>query len=619
MSPSPGARIEPPLRGVSNPFASSTVGSPWDEATADVPDINRRAFEACLRLIAQVASTGSSTSLMLYGEPGSGKTHLLSRLRRAVEQASEPAPVFIGVRMQTAASMIWRYLRRHMSLDLMRRPPAGPSRLDLLLDRRRSELSHVPIRDLSIALENLLHGVNVRDSAAWLRGEELPEEALRSLGISTSPIDEDAQEDRAKDVIKALCELARPATVIFALDQVEALQSHPGDQTGMFALGKLVTALHDELKNALVISCVQTSFIQPLEKVIRGAHADRMMRQNAEALHPLTWEQAAALVTARLNSQPKLARLREDRNDLWPIDEEKLREEFAGGGTCIARRVIFRCKTLFDEAIGAEIAPPALDLEGFLGGEYERRQAGRRDLPAMDGDFVVRDGLPLLLHAALQGMRIRNEDLPPGVDLELAQPDGRRVGFSYCNQAHPNSLAARLRKILTSWDPAGIPELVLVRDARLGIKSTARRTRERLKELESRGARIVRPSAEALAALDAIRSLLADAESGDLSHQGRRVPPGSVEEWLRSNMPEPLRELVDEIHAKPIGEDATLPEALTACLRERKVLSAQEAARETDYSLEEVIRCARQNPMQFGLLEGPPPVLYEMVQQRMED
>jgi hypothetical protein len=173
----------------------------------------------------------------------------------------------------------------------------------------------------------------------------------------------------------------------------------------------------------------------------------------------------------------------------------------------------------------------------------------------------------------------------------------------------------RFRKLGERWDSNTLPRLVLLRDARLGIRSNAKASQQRLAELRQRNAELVNVSPEALAALDALRSLLADAGSGDLSHRGEAVTRHSVEQWLLAHMPEPLAEFVDHLKGGTPGARSHLIPALTAFLNERKVASVAETAQELKTSEKEVADCARQNPVQFALLDGRDPVLFQPVRQ----
>ena len=64
-----------------NPFRETIVASPWDAARVDVPSIHGAVFESCMAGIEQVQESRRSAGLVIHGEAGSGKTHLLGRLR----------------------------------------------------------------------------------------------------------------------------------------------------------------------------------------------------------------------------------------------------------------------------------------------------------------------------------------------------------------------------------------------------------------------------------------------------------------------------------------------------------------------------------------------------------
>jgi hypothetical protein len=88
-----------------------------------------------------------------------------------------------------------------------------------------------------------------------------------------------------------------------------------------------------------------------------------------------------------------------------------------------------------------------------------------------------------------------------------------------------------------------------------------------------------------------------------------------VERWLLAHMPEPLAEFVDQLKGGASGDGSRLLPALTAFLNERKVASVAETAQELNATAKEVSDCARQNPVQFALLDGRDPVLFQPVRQ----
>jgi hypothetical protein len=127
-----------------------------------------------------------------------------------------------------------------------------------------------------------------------------------------------------------------------------------------------------------------------------------------------------------------------------------------------------------------------------------------------------------------------------------------------------------------------------------------------------RKAEFVHLSPETLGALRAVRGLLADAESGDLSFNGETVGRKNVEEWLTGHLPAPVADLIDRLKGAPPKPDSILP-ALAALLGEKKIVSMEEAARELGVGLREVADCANQNPQRFVLIGGDRAVLFQPV------
>ena len=100
----------------SNPFAQDRVDSVWTETGQDLPHINKTAFQQCLRAVALVRQTGQSRGVVLTGPAGSGKTHLLRRLRLAFQQ--DPQMWCVAVPPLTEPDRFWRTLRDRCLGDL---------------------------------------------------------------------------------------------------------------------------------------------------------------------------------------------------------------------------------------------------------------------------------------------------------------------------------------------------------------------------------------------------------------------------------------------------------------------------------------------------------------------
>lgn len=593
MSPLPFAERASP-----NPFGP-LVGQPLDGNQVDVTEINLEAFEACQRLLGDVATGGFSAALTVFGDSGTGKTHLLGRVRRWLEP--QPARLFVFVRMETSPAGIWRHLRRCLAVSLLHTNPDGVRTLDRLIEHRKSDLEMLANRDLSIVLEHLLAGRQIRDSAAWLRGEGLPDDVLKSLRLS-SPGSEDDPEVTSRHVVTAICELIRPGIVVFCMDQIEAAMSSPDDRDGPFAVGKAVCFLVEETRNASVICCQQSSFVILMEQILDNSARSKILGRRA-AIRPLSWEQAQRLIGARLDLMPELAAERARRGGCWPLPEWQVREVFKDNAAP-ARKIMERCKDLFDQWRSGEatvVEPLSTALQKMLDERFTTRGPE-------ETDAILRNGIPLLARSVDLTCSAASERSPLAFAI-----DGSKVAIALCNEANAASLASRLRKLAETWKPAANQKLLLLRDARLPIARTAKACHQRIAGIQEQGGRLITVSQEAVEALAALRRLLSDAESGDLAHHGESVTPDAVEQWIAGHMPAALDPLVSEFGAPAPAALTDLTAALAALLAERKMVKLEDAARSLEVAPGEVEECARRDPRQFGLLGGRIPALFQPV------
>src|SRR5438128_9325500 len=102
------------LLGVANPFGDSICGDAWDPPRSTVEAIHQGPLALCRQLVDQVRATGATTSLLIDGEAGSGKTHLVARLRRELTGGWEPRAagparpvIFCWVRLDLSAGRLW--------------------------------------------------------------------------------------------------------------------------------------------------------------------------------------------------------------------------------------------------------------------------------------------------------------------------------------------------------------------------------------------------------------------------------------------------------------------------------------------------------------------------------
>ncbi len=636
------------LSDILNPFRDTIVSDPWRSSATDVPEIHADVFKTCCLALEEVRSKGSSSSVLIHGEAGSGKTHLLARLRlhckgveaRAVDPI-QPETVFVAVRLQTGPQRLWRHLRRSFVEDLLREVDGETSQLERILLRRLGEIRQADAgaaglkktldelfdrlseelqlsRDLCTVLGHLMVGRHLRDARAWLMGDPLPESALSTLDLASSPDDDDL-EDQAQRVVLDLCRLAGPKIpVVLCFDQIEALLVDPADQTPFAVLGQVIMKLFNETNNLLLISCVQSTFVHHLKLDQPGSvstPAAARMAVHQTSLSPLRWDDAMRLIPARLSADSGLASLRESRaQTMWPLDEGELKQAVGARG-CTPRKILSICAEKFDAV--AKNREDRVPVEQFLARTWqERLEESSRSDTSGQVDHILTHGIPLLVHSSAQSWKLQGDRPSRDIDLMLEGPDGR-LGISLSNHRDLRSLWPRLKRLPALIKDRRVEKLLLLRDVRLPIGKNAVKVNQLLEELCAQGAQFIRPSHEVLAALDALRRLLSDAKAGDLSNQGATVTPETVQEWLARNMPAVLQDLLEEIVAYPgIGgrnKGTELFDRIQELLIEQPVISVQEAATKLEAGAQDIEQNARANCKSVGVLDGPPVVLFRLV------
>lgn len=638
-----------------NPFRDTIVASPWDTTGVDVPAIHENVQNQCLRGIEHVRTHGRSAGLLIHGAAGSGKTHLLKRLRVQLAPQQPTATdrrecLYVWVRLQTSPRMIWRTLRRTLVDDWFRPVDNGKSQFDRILFHRLAEIRvaegdlepwyeymreehpdglaelmdriadnlHLD-RNTAVAFMHIAFGRHRRDLRAWLAGDSLPQAALERMDLAQDEGTDVEREDLARQVVLMLCALAgNGLPIVLSFDQVEALQMRPGDTDALFQFGQLTSTLHDSTTNVLLVSTVQSAFATELKDHARSADYDRMTSLGAFSLDPLDRRQAEQLIAARLDSAD-VRDLPPSRPAIWPLSPEAFDALFASGGVS-PRKLLSRSAEAFEtwQSPGTSVVPPPPPPERFL---QERWESLVDEKQAANGpestEEILRHGVPLLVSLVAPEQRLVQDEHLPDVSLIFEGPTGR-TGLSACTQSNMTSLATRLKRLKMQFASQRLHRLVIVRDSRVPLTKTAKAARQNLEELESQHAVILHPAVEVLAAIDALRALLSDAKSGDLDCQGNPLSPRTVEEWFRTHLAGELESFVGDVLGHSDGEaakesvDVQSLEALIGFLNENPVAPLVEVAESLRQSVQSLIETARRHPDHFGLLGQPPSVLFRI-------
>jgi DNA polymerase III delta prime subunit len=611
-----------------NPFDSDVVVNPSQPSAVDVRSIHSKAFELCCAEFERVRKGGSSRSVLFNGQAGCGKTHLLSRLRRWLFGEIEPRPgalpaAFVAVRMETAPSHVWRHLRRRFAEQILSLSSDGTTVLDGILNRFAKLHGH---GDLSTALEvrdipdmtldmtrvvlRFTEGSHRRLCRAWLKGETLSEFDRNTLEISgeEETLDEHSSESIARQFVLSFTRLCEPEPVVFCFDQLEALKLS-ASAAGAAPYTRMAASLVDETTNSLVISSALATYLKDLRDSSMLPDYQRMSKVIVD-LHPIDWPLGRQLVEARLESVAELKPYR-GSGGIEPLLEADLSVVFTQeqNGRCAARRLIHEAKRLFAAWQGAEIRHST--VEQFLENSLEelREKSAIRSEPARL-DEILAHGLSR--SAKVAGLRVV-ESKKQEIDFE-AGPEKAPILLALCNEQLAKSVYHKLGRLRKAVGDQNVNRLCLIRDPRLPIAGTAKRTHERLAALTDQGARFVRPDLEAVAAVDAIRLLISQAISEDLSHEGETVSDERVLAWLDRNLPSAVTGFLDEVSGEnEASGPGPFPDLLLELLRIRKVVSLDEAAHELGCLPEQVVEYARSNPSQTGLVEGRTPVVFHVL------
>jgi hypothetical protein len=626
-------------RGARNPFLLDRVDSAWDGAFTDVDSINQAAFAQCINTIATVRATRQSRGLLLTGEPGSGKSHLLRRLRHAVGAAGKDCfvyvpPVAMATRLycellqrvvgdiirqshEGAAtqleSMVVRALLRDGSRltpmqiwsDMRRRWPPGPA----LFARLENHFEQLTLRirldpDIALVLRHYLSEHRRIDAYRWLTGMSVAEAVLERLGVSHT-LEEDAD---ARSALFALSTLTGDASVlVLAFDQLEGMQLGPDDLEGVRGFGNAVADLLINCRNIAAVSCVQQYFRADLDRALPRAHMQRIA-QDLGRIDLLRPQDAEALAAARVaaDAHVNAARLALQETPLWPLTAAGLKAALAPfvGGGMTARSVLNAARGLFDKWQGGDGEPARPPIAAGLAAQFESQQAWAARQPADESTFA--DGLLKLLDLERPN-RVRRSKCR-GIDLELEQPDGP-TGIAVCQTQNMTRFAARLKQVGDALERGAIRRAVIVRDERLPVGAGAKVTLSRLRALQDRGHTVLRPGAAAYAAVAAARQLLADAASGDLSVDGHPVAMDEVHQWLLDTRPGEAFALLDRLDAAPSDVTDELLEKLRAALTGAWVLSLAAAGDRAGVNPDELARHLFGQRM-VGLIGGSPAVVF---------
>ena len=349
------ASIEQIIQREINPFDTVTfrTGNFWQEqqnSNLTVESIHRQELDRIIQVLDRVGSDHQTRTILLCGERGSGKSYLLSRLKKLLNYKA-----FFGYIGPWADSdRLWRHVLRY-TVDSLTHSPENEQESQLLLwlkslsvlrDRATAKQlvsarglfilnlrSTYPTgiyqpKDFFSSLYALINPQLNPLACDWLRGEDIDEEDLKLLAVKR-PIN---TEDAAQNILSNFGKIATDTKpIVLCFDQLDKLALSPDGVSGLQPLFTINSTIHNEkLKNFLIIISLVTETWQENKKHLIQADLDRLdqkiLLKDINLIQAETiWAKRLFPLHDRAIPQPKSA--------IYPLNTKTLEEEFPGGKT----------------------------------------------------------------------------------------------------------------------------------------------------------------------------------------------------------------------------------------------------------------------------------------------
>lgn len=353
-----------------NPFDSTTVkpGNFWQEQqniALDVDSIHQEALSEIVALLDRVAGDRRTRTIILCGESGSGKSHLLGRIKRTLN----PKAFFSYIGPWNDNDFIWRHILRQ-TVDSLLKVPEGQQESQLLLwlkslsvfkergfinwilsDRQAFIHQLKKTYASGIYNSNEFFGVlydllnpELRFLAYdWLRGDSLQEDDLKALRVKNAINNEDA----AKNVLANFGRIAAETQpIVLCFDNLDNIPCSPDGFLELQALFCVNSTIHnDHLKNFLVIVSFVTDTWRRNKNRVQPSDLARIDVEIS--LKPITLDQAEAIWKFQLAPLHQLADV-QPASPIFPLNRQAL-DETSPGGKTLPRNTLTLGRKLFQD------------------------------------------------------------------------------------------------------------------------------------------------------------------------------------------------------------------------------------------------------------------------------
>lgn len=352
---SPRRSLKQVIQRSVNPFDPTTFkpGNFWQETpdvALEVEAIHRSVLQGVDTVLEQIRADGKTRTLILNGDSGSGKSYLLGRMKRQLQDRA----FFTYIGPWANSQFIWRHILRN-TVDSLLQTPEGADESQLLLwlrslpavqehsltkwvHRKRAAFikalqTQFPTglykgREFFGALYDLLNPDRFPMAADWLRGDDLDEASLAAIKVKQSINSEDAAQ-------KLLANFGRISgetlPIVLCFDNLDNIPLLPDKRPDLQALFNVNSTIHNEkLNHFLVLISLITSTWRQHKGSVQPADIARI--DQTLALRSISLNQAEALWKLRLG--PIHAQVSGGpESPIAPLTRDWLTYKFPGGRT----------------------------------------------------------------------------------------------------------------------------------------------------------------------------------------------------------------------------------------------------------------------------------------------
>lgn len=595
--------IPPPA--AESPFESNHA-DPWARSFIDLPSLNANVTDAIISAIDTTRAAARNeksalrtSSILVLGPAGAGKTHLFARLRHKLG----PRAVFVLLRPLVGTEMTPRYVLDQIVQQLgYESAEGGMKQLDALVGATLAQVERAPVafprmfieevsgldetarsQRLDSALELLLDRYQEADEAylsrlletpfmqrskqraalAWLSGRELEESQLKRLGVPSSLPDERVVQALQTLGVFAAC----GAPLVLVFDQLENLMDADATGRRVRAYANLVAELFDTLRGCVLVQmALDTEWERAIAPELSEAQKTRLGARTELIAMP-TAGQRRDLVAKWVEHLPK-------RSEAfpWPFGEKRIAKWSATPGMTPRMLMIACRKALADgpDAVEEEPTEPeepapetqrsreeddaaVLDIAWAKHVDLARAaldESGRDNRGADPGRLVGGIAHALKLGGRAELVRI---DARSHVQI-VANGTPRTRAIAILHQTHPKSAITAIER---AEEELAKSSVLLVRERAIELPPTWKKAQSSVETVRKKGGRWLSLERDEAVRLLALESFMAAAKSRDLeSASGRPLEEVAVQKWA-----------IDHLFAEPwpvvaaaLDDGATEPE-----------------------------------------------------------